>query len=349
MPTFKEAKQALDKIIRKSRVHLYKPIQIAEILFRHRTHRDIDPALLETYRNPSKTWRDQVCMRLLGRVSTSSQKFQDNLFEANALPPPFITALAAENARTKGAVEKHIYDSFAARQKMVSGLIKHLDAATPSSFQVERFVDMFVTSAGLRRSVDKALEIVVYALFSTIVSHLSATVTVSVDPSKIEILRDFEDFTRILLGVDAGSPKMTLPARLYRVGVTNAADRGLDMWANFGPAIQVKHLTFSEEMAEDITNQITADQVVIVCRETETKEVKTILDQLGLSDRVRGVITEKDLARWYEKCLRGRYARSMGLQLLDSLRREFRFEFPAASEEFGNFYKERGYAKIQTL
>ena len=32
----KEAKNALDKVIDKARVHLYKPIQIAEILYRDR-------------------------------------------------------------------------------------------------------------------------------------------------------------------------------------------------------------------------------------------------------------------------------------------------------------------------
>jgi hypothetical protein len=35
-----KSKNALDKIIKKSRVHLYKPIQIAEILFRHRTSKN---------------------------------------------------------------------------------------------------------------------------------------------------------------------------------------------------------------------------------------------------------------------------------------------------------------------
>ena len=37
-----EAKQALDKVIAKARVHLYKPIQIAEILYRDRVEGDID-------------------------------------------------------------------------------------------------------------------------------------------------------------------------------------------------------------------------------------------------------------------------------------------------------------------
>lgn len=43
MPRREDAKKnALDRVIQKSRVHLYKPIQIAEILYRDRTVGDID-------------------------------------------------------------------------------------------------------------------------------------------------------------------------------------------------------------------------------------------------------------------------------------------------------------------
>lgn len=48
------AKAALDAIIQKSRVHLYKPIQIAEILYRDRTIGDINLLNLEDYRTRSK-------------------------------------------------------------------------------------------------------------------------------------------------------------------------------------------------------------------------------------------------------------------------------------------------------
>ncbi|MCK5718702.1 MAG: HaeII family restriction endonuclease [Thiomargarita sp.] len=84
-----KAKDALDLIIKKSRIHLYKPIQIAEILHKERTNADLEIELLnlESYRNRSKKWRDAVCIRFLGRVSTSSARFQDNLFEENAMPP----------------------------------------------------------------------------------------------------------------------------------------------------------------------------------------------------------------------------------------------------------------------
>jgi len=54
------AKRSLDNLISKQRVAFYKPIQIAEILYRARIgelktniHAD-----LESYRNPSKKWRD---------------------------------------------------------------------------------------------------------------------------------------------------------------------------------------------------------------------------------------------------------------------------------------------------
>ncbi|MDE7290406.1 MAG: HaeII family restriction endonuclease, partial [Treponemataceae bacterium] len=83
----KEAKNALDKVIEKSRVHLYKPIQIAEILYRARTDKSLDLLDLEQYRTKSKKWRDDMSMPLLGRICTSSAKFQDNLFDENAIPP----------------------------------------------------------------------------------------------------------------------------------------------------------------------------------------------------------------------------------------------------------------------
>lgn len=73
------SKIALDKIIKKSRVHFYKPIQIAEMLFHDRTNTRLELSDLESYRNASKRWRDQITQKLIGRISTSSQKYQDNM------------------------------------------------------------------------------------------------------------------------------------------------------------------------------------------------------------------------------------------------------------------------------
>ncbi|HGO6593102.1 TPA: HaeII family restriction endonuclease [Neisseria gonorrhoeae] len=43
-----QAKEALDGIIKKSRVHLYKPIQIAEILYHDRCIKQLDFLNLDT-------------------------------------------------------------------------------------------------------------------------------------------------------------------------------------------------------------------------------------------------------------------------------------------------------------
>lgn len=112
MPNRTEAKDVLDAVIRKSRVHLYKPIQIAEILYRDRVRNDINLLNIEDYRTKSKKWRDEVSQVLLGRVCTSSAKFQDDLFNDTAIPPVLINELGKENRRTNGAVEAYIYRRF---------------------------------------------------------------------------------------------------------------------------------------------------------------------------------------------------------------------------------------------
>lgn len=58
------AKKALDTLIKKSRVHLYKPIQIGEILYHSRIYNDVDLDDLESYRNASKRWRDDITIVL---------------------------------------------------------------------------------------------------------------------------------------------------------------------------------------------------------------------------------------------------------------------------------------------
>lgn len=102
----------------------------------------------------------------------------------------------------------------------------------------------------MRRSIDKIYEIVVYALFSALIDCLKVTVTVEADKTKQKLLEEFSDFAERVIGLSKGRSTVTVNARINRVGVTNAADRGLDMWANFGMAIQIKHLSLTEELAE---------------------------------------------------------------------------------------------------
>jgi len=345
MPTNNLPKQALDTVIRKSRVHLYKPIQIAEILFHHRVDGTLDLSDLQAYRNISKRWRDEVSNLLVGRHSTSSQKFQDNIFEANAMPPALLMELGEVNKKGKGFVEAYIYKALEARLSSVREIETYIKSSTPEAFSLKELVSFFQTTPGLRRSIDKMYEILVYALFATIVRALQAEVTLEIKNKDAEILKDFERFIKMVLGIDSKQTRLILPAALYRVGVTNAADRGLDIWANFGPAIQVKHLTLTPELMEDIVDSVTADRIVIVCLDTERKSIEALLLQVGWGERIQGIITINDLDDWYKLCLSKKYRDNLGKNLLKDVQREFDAEFPS-SKGIKPFVESRGYDKI---
>lgn len=344
-----EAKQALDKVISKGRIHLYKPIQIAEILFRDRTFGDIDLLDLSTYKNASKKWRDIVCLRFLGRTSTSSARYQDDVFNDNAVPPLVLQILGMENRKNKGVVENYIYDCFERRFLQMSSGLHYCYTHSKEDFQVIDFINLFWNEPGLRRSVDKIYEIVVYSLFSALVDSLRVKITIESDMEKQSLLEEFSDFTERVIGLSPEHPKLSVKARINRVGVTNAADRGLDMWANFGMAIQVKHLSLTEELAENIVSSVSSDRIVIVCKDSEEKLILSLLNQIGWKSKIQSIITESDLISWYEKALRGIFSEEIGEKVLASLSDEILLEFPATNRtDFEEFKKDRGYDSISS-
>ena len=199
----------------------------------------------------------------------------------------------------------------------------------------------------MRRSIDKIYEIVVYALFSALVEELEVTIEISMNPEKSVILQEFEDFAKSVIQLTPEQTTVTLKARINRVGVTNAADRGLDMWANFGLAIQIKHLSLTEELAENIVSSISADRIVIVCKDTEKKIILSLLNQMGWKSKIQSIVTESDLLRWYEKALRGQFSNSIGESVLKKLVTEIKVEFPTTDKaEFLHFIENRGYDKL---
>ena len=337
-----ESKKALDKIIGKSRVHFYKPIQIAEILYSHRTRAKLNILDLESYRNSSKRWRDEISRRLVGRVSTSSQKFQDNIFEENAMPPKFLHDLAEFNNKNKGLVEAYIYYHLKNKLSMVEELIAYLEKRR-DRFKLDEFLSLVNTKPGLKRSIDKVYEISVYALFNAIVKALNISITLSVENFDSGIVSDFEDFIQKVLGITKNRTSLKSPASLFRVGSTNAADSGLDMWANFGPAIQIKHVSLTEEIAEEVAENVSADKIILVCLDAEAKVVDKILNQLPFRSRIQGIITVSDLMRWYSMSLSQKYTEKLGAHLIEYLIKEFKEEFPS-STQIQPFIRERDYS-----
>ena len=343
------AKIHLDTLIKKSRVHFYKPIQVAEILHRDRIERDIDLGNLESYRTRSKQWRDDISLRFVGRTSTSSSRFQDNLFDANATPPSVLEKLGEINRSHNRAVEAYIYAAFKERlSEMSSGLSLVLQSDS-TSFRLKDFTDSFTRSPGLKRSIDKIFEIVVYALFSTLLEVLDVKIGVHIDNINATILKEFSDFAEKVLGLSEKTPERYQKAKVFRVGVTNAADRGLDMWANFGVAIQIKHISLTPDTLEDITSGISADRIIVVCKECEREVLVSVLKQFGSAHRLQSVVTEEELETWYEKALRGESAELIGDKVLQKLGNEIKVEFPSVASGFDDFFKTRGYDRLSSV
>ena len=137
------AKDHLDTVIRKARVHFYKPIQIAEILHRDRTEKDIDLGDLETYRTPSRKWRNEISLRFIGRISTSSARYQDDLFNPNATPPTVLSQLGKINRDSNGTVEAYIYNALRNRLFQMSSGLSSVLQADRNSFALRNFIDSF--------------------------------------------------------------------------------------------------------------------------------------------------------------------------------------------------------------
>ena len=343
------AKDQLDTIIRKARVHFYKPIQIAEILHRDRIEKDIDLENLETYRTASRKWRDAISLRFIGRISTSSARYQDDLFNPNAIPPAVLAQLGKINQSSDGAVEAYIYTALRNRlSQMSSGLFVVLQSDR-NSFDLRSFIDSFTRDPGLSRSIDKIFEIVVYALFSTLLEVLEVKIGARIENINNTILSEFSDFAEKVLGLSEDTPELYQAAKVYRVGVTNAADTGLDMWANFGVAIQIKHISLTPKTIEDISNAISADRIIIVCKESDKDILISVLKQFGSGNRIQSVITEDELDKWYEKALRGQSSELIGDKILQKLANEIKVEFPSITSEFDDFFNIRGYHRLSSV
>lgn len=283
-----------------------------------------------------------MSLELLGSVCTSSARFQDDLFNDNAIPPAVLEVLGKENRRTKGAVEAYIYRMFDNRHEQLSKALSYCLEANATSFDVKRFIDSFWSEPGLKRSIDKVYEIIVYALFSTLVDAMDLEVAVTIQEDAYPLLKEFEDFTQKVMCLDCSTPRHIQEARVYRVGVTNAADRGVDMYSNWGPAIQIKHLSLDLSLAESIVNSVSCDRVVIVCKDAEKDVIISLLSQIGWKSHVQSVVTENDLIIWYEKALRGGYSSRLGGQLLHCLSSEISEEFPSCGNA-PKILKERDY------
>jgi hypothetical protein len=337
-------KVALDTVINKSRVHFYKPIQIAEILYRNRVS-ELSLEDLNNYRTLSKRWRDEVSLRVVGNVSTSSSRFQDNIFDDNAMPPELLKKLAEFNVSSKGVVEAYIYACLIDKMTDLGGIHHYLANTDITDFDLDKLLDLFTNNKGLRRSMDKVYEIISFALFDSIIAELDVHINVQIKSTNSKLISDFSDFTKKVVGINEGV-SLDSKARVFRVGATNANDGGLDLWANFGPAIQVKHFSINSDHLNDITSTVKAEKFIVVCTDADKTIIELVLRQSGTYPKVQSIVTLGNLRQWYAIAISEAYKESLGANLLSTLLSEFEYEFPA-NQELPLFINERGYDQIE--
>lgn len=322
----------LNKLISKSRLHFYKPIQIAEILFHHRTEKKINLNQLETYRNLSKRWRDEITQKLVGSISTSSQKFQDNIFESNAIPPDVLNELGNLNQKD-GSIEKYIYSSIYSKFKNLEKIIKYSE--NEKEFNLKVLLNTARNDNDLKRSVDKIYEVIVYSLISEVLEDIKLSLSLNV---KLDDLKKYEKYANTFLNFNT---KKEIKSRVFRAGVANAADGGIDLWSNFGWLIQVKHMILDKENFKKILKNQDCEKIIIICRDIDF-DYKNYLKKL--SKKNVAVLVEEDLIELSNTIVS---SEDLKKNYLNNIVINLKKEFPMIGnkEYLNKFFQTRGYIK----
>jgi hypothetical protein len=319
------AREKLDRVIQLSRVEMYKPIQIAETLREFTLNKSIDPAKLETYRNLSRELRDRVTLKLIGKVSTSSMRFQDDLWNSSALPPDALSVLSTANS--KHQVEEYIYQHVYLKSVQMIEIRKVLDNIKEFK-DIENIFKLF-NSPGLRSSADRLFEVFALSVLQTQIEKSDFTFTLSGNTSSISGVTG-----KKLISIAEGQGNRL---ELAKMGHTNAADAGLDIWTNFGVVVSVKNYNLDKDLFRKVISDTPVGLLVIIC-EKVTNDVEK--DLLKLSEnRPVVLITQKELFDDAEMLLKKPYRASVFVHKLISF---YDKEFPL-TVTLEDFMKKRNY------
>jgi hypothetical protein len=318
-----DAKAKLDDVIGKTRAEWYKPVQVAELLRKLRLEPDSKVNLhdVESYRNASKTWRDEVSLELVGKRSTSSQRFQDDIW--SALRPEVLATLAEEN-QNSGIVEAYIYLMFSKAQGAINEIFLYINSSTPETFSLETVFDYFRGSSAARKTQDRMLECVMYCLFQQSLWVSGGGVEIKISPPDNPPPTKIQKLAHELLGLEDNVGVRREPATVVRGSSTNSADGGIDAFGNFGIVVQVKNVRLRHRDVEKIVRSLDANRIVIVCESYLGAE-----DEPPLPDNLVRIYTRDELSSLYQSAMASPH--TIGLRLLECLRSSLRQEFPVAS------------------
>jgi type II restriction enzyme len=93
-----------------------------------------------------------------------------------------------------------------------------------------------------------------------------------------------------------GSDQLDQGAMVFRMGVANAADAGIDMWSNFGPGFQTKHIELNGNELKEISKKFTGEKLVVVVRSVSSEVADQLVDnKIAIGSKMICVITLGDL------------------------------------------------------
>jgi type II restriction enzyme len=81
-------------------------------------------------------------MDFLGRTSTSSARYQDDVFNDNAVPPEALVILGKENRKKNGIVEAYIYKKFKDRFLQLSSGLEYCSSHEKQLFNLTNLLQI---------------------------------------------------------------------------------------------------------------------------------------------------------------------------------------------------------------
>jgi len=322
----KQALAKLDSVISKGRVEMYKPIQVAEVLHAARKDKKIKLSVLETYRTQSKQLRDTVTKELLGKVSTSSAKYQDDIWNESAVPPDAMRYLGEMNDKA-GEVEEYIYQNVWLKNSFLILIRDHLDG-------IKTIKDLFslfeaFKEDGMRTSEDRLFEIFVVAVLQADLHSIGAELRIE----ETKVNEGSSSAERIIKSVQG----FTKQLHFSRIGHTNAADAGLDIWSNFGAIVSVKNYKLDEQLVGKVLLDTPIGELVIACDSYTDEAVRAI--KRASQNRSITIVTREELLKDAERLLNDP---DSAREFLNVFVTNFDHEFPR-NMTLEIFMRKRGY------
>jgi hypothetical protein len=336
------AKQKLDTMIQQARGPAYRVITGIELLYRLRTgEADLrDPSRLARM---APGWVDTMSKTLYGHKAGQNGNYAKHWF-GPMIDSAMLEALAEVNNRTGGNVETYLFFAILAKRNRLAEVRRHLASQPPGALDVAHILARFENDQALKAATGQVYEVVVYALFDVVTTMLGAKVQLILAPPSDDMLRDFDDFCVELLGVPPGQRALEMPARLFRNSTTYGNDGGVDIWANFGPVVQVKHVSLDADAVEEIEGGIYADRIIVVCDDADRRVIEAVTGAVGSDRRIKAIVTKSQIVKWYQTALLPKYSQWTVPGLYNRICEEFDREIPIGERtRFEEVASARGY------